>query len=89
MLFRAALLALVVAGCVGPNHEIIEDRFDLAETSGTPEITDVVDVGGGDVALTGNLAMQPSDGVAVVGETLWIRGRAFAAADLVADHHRL
>jgi hypothetical protein len=77
MLVRAALLALVVAGCVGPNHEIIEDRFDLSETSGTPEITDVVDVGGADVPLTGNLAMQPSDGVAVVGETLWIRGRSF------------
>ena len=74
---RAALLALVVAGCVGPNHEIIEDRFDLTEASGTPEITDVVDVGGGDVALTGNLAMQASDGVAVIGETLWIRGRGF------------
>ncbi len=74
---RAALLALVVAGCVGPNHEIIEDRFDLSETSGTPEITDVADVGGGDVATSGNLAMQASDGVAVIGETLWIRGRSF------------
>jgi hypothetical protein len=77
MVSRAALLAFVVAGCVGPNHEIIEDRFDLSEASGTPDITDIVDVGGGDVALSGNLAMQSSDGVAVVGETLWIRGRSF------------
>src|ERR1051325_6041740 len=71
---RLALLlpSLVVAACAGPNHEIVEDRFDLAETSGSPELTEVADVGGGDVALTGNLAMQSSDGVAVIGETLWI-----------------
>jgi hypothetical protein len=78
MSLRAALLALVVAaGCVGPHHEIIEDRFDIREASGTPEITDIADVGGGDVPLTGNLGMQASDGVAVIGETLWIRGRGF------------
>lgn len=74
---RLGLLPLLFAACAGPNHEIIEDRFDLAETSGSPELTEVVDVGGGDVAMSGNLAMQGPDGVAVIGETLWIRGRSF------------
>src|SRR6185295_16712999 len=53
------------------------DRFDIYESSSSPEVTEVADVGGGDVALSGNLAMQRPDGVAVIGETLWIRGRAF------------
>src|SRR5690349_8569538 len=74
---RVALLPLVLAACAGPSYQIIEDRFDLAETAGSPEISEVSDVGGGDVALSGNLAMQSPDGVAVIGETLWIRGRSF------------
>src|SRR4051812_11527963 len=77
MVFRFGLLALAFAACAGPNHEIVEDRFDLAETSGSPEVTGIADVGGGDVALTGTLAMQAPDGVAVIGETLWVRGRSF------------
>ncbi|HMF41267.1 MAG TPA: IPT/TIG domain-containing protein [Polyangia bacterium] len=74
---RLGLLTLVFAACAGPAHEIVEDRFDLAETSSSPEVTEISDVGGGDVALTGNLSMQAPDGVAVIGETLWIRGRSF------------
>jgi hypothetical protein len=74
---RLALLALVAGSCVGPNHQIIEDRFDISESASTPEITDITDVGGGDVPLSGTLPMQAADGVAVVGETLWIRGRSF------------
>jgi hypothetical protein len=74
---RLGLLPLVFAACAGPTHAIVEDRSDLAETSGSPEVAEISDVGGGDVALTGNLAMQGPDGVAVIGETLWIRGRSF------------
>src|SRR3954449_12299443 len=77
MVFRFGLLALAFAACAGPNHEIVEDRFDLAETSGSPEVTGIADVGGGDVALTGTLAMQAPDGVAVIGEPFWTRGRSF------------
>jgi len=77
MVRRAGLLTLAFAACAGPNHEIIEDRFDIYESSSSPEVTEVADVGGGDVALSGNLAMQRPDGVAVIGETLWIRGRSF------------
>jgi hypothetical protein len=68
---------LLTAACAGPLNEIVEDRFDISEARGMPEITDVTDGGGGDVPLTGNLPMQASDGVAVIGETLWIRGKAF------------
>jgi hypothetical protein len=39
------LLPLAFAACAGPNHEIIEDRFDLAETSRSPEVTEIGDVG--------------------------------------------
>jgi hypothetical protein len=77
---RAALLALAALagwGCAGPLNEIVEDSFEIAEASGTPEITDVTDVGGGDVPLKGTLPMEASDGVAIIGETLWIRGRGF------------
>ncbi|HXJ20378.1 MAG TPA: hypothetical protein VMT03_09100 [Polyangia bacterium] len=77
---RAAALAAVVAGglagCATP-HTIVDDPFDLAETSSAPEVTAVVDVGGGDVPLQGELSMEASDGVAVIGETLWVRGKSF------------
>ena len=69
--------ALLAAGCVGPNHQIVEDRFDLAEASGIPEITEIFDIGGSDVPLSGALPIETGDGTAVVGETLWIRGRSF------------
>ncbi len=65
-----------LAGCATA-HTIVDDPFDIAETSGAPEVTAVVDVGGGDVPLQGELTMEPSDGVAVIGETLWVRGRSF------------
>ena len=55
MILRLGLLTVAFAACAGPNHEIVEDRFDLSETSSSPEVTEVVDVGGGDVALSGNL----------------------------------
>ncbi len=85
--FAARLFSAVVAvavavvfslvGCAAPNQQMVEDKFDIPEAAGTPEITEVVDVGGGDVPLTGTLAMESSDGVAVIGETLWLRGRSF------------
>jgi len=71
-----AVLAGGLAGCA-TSHTIVDDPFDIAETSGAPEVSSVVDVGGGDVPLQGELTMEPSDGVAVIGETLWVRGRSF------------
>jgi hypothetical protein len=71
------MLALVLAGCAGVKHEIVEDRWEISESTSIPEVTDVADVGGGDVPLSGTLPMEASDGIAVIGETLWIRGNAF------------
>jgi hypothetical protein len=63
--------------CAGPREEIVEDRFDIAESARTPSISSIDDLGGGDVPLQGRLAVEPGDGVAVIGETLWIHGTAF------------
>jgi hypothetical protein len=72
----AALAAGLAGGCATP-HAIVDDPFDVAESSSAPEVTAVVDIGGGDVPLRGDLSMEPSDGVAVIGEALWVRGRSF------------
>jgi hypothetical protein len=70
-------LALLGAACAGPREQIVEDRFDLSESWTAPVVTEIDDLGGGDVPLQGRLALEPSDGIAVVGETLWIHGRSF------------
>ncbi len=70
------LAAALAGGCAAP-HAIVDDPFEVAETSSVPDITAVTDVGGGDVPLHGELTMEESDGVAVIGETLWVRGRSF------------
>jgi hypothetical protein len=71
-----AAIALLGA-CAGPREQIVEDRFDIAESSRTPNVTAIDDLGGGDVPLQGRLALEASDGVAVIGETLWIHGTGF------------
>ena len=73
----AVLLASLAGACAGPAYTIVDDPFDIAETTTAPEISAIVDVGGGDVTLSGPLAMEASDGVAVIGETLWVRGSSF------------
>jgi hypothetical protein len=74
----AALLALgLLGGCAGPGTQIVEDRYDIAESSSAPAVTEIADLGGADVPLQGQLRVEASDGVAVIGETLWIHGRAF------------
>ena len=72
-----AVIGCCVGACAGPNEQIVEDRFDIAESSSAPLVTDIADLGGGDVPLQGLLSVEPSDGIAVVGETLWIHGRSF------------
>ncbi len=73
----AVLAASLAGACAGPSYTIVDDPFDIAETTTAPEISAIVDVGGGDVTLSGPLAMEASDGVAVIGETLWVRGSSF------------
>jgi hypothetical protein len=77
---RALPVALALGSlgaCAGPREQIVEDRFDIAESSRTPSVTEIDDLGGGDVPLQGRLKLEASDGVAVIGETLWIHGTAF------------
>jgi hypothetical protein len=70
-------IAAAITACAGPNEDIVDDPFDIAEAVTAPEITSVADIGGGDVPLSGPLGMEASDGVAAIGEALWIRGRGF------------
>ena len=71
------LAFFAVGACAGPREQIVEDRYDIAESSRTPNVTTIDDLGGGDVPLQGRLTLEASDGVAVIGETLWIHGTAF------------
>jgi hypothetical protein len=71
------LVVGLLVGCAGPREQIVEDRYDIAESSRTPVVDQIDDLGGGDVPLQGNLHVEASDGFAVIGETLWIHGTAF------------
>jgi hypothetical protein len=82
--FLLPVVLLGVGACAGPREQIIEDRFDLAESSSTPVVTDIADLGGDDVPLQGLLSVPASDGVAVIGETLWIHGHAFGRQPAVS-----
>jgi hypothetical protein len=71
-------LALVLAaGCAGRMGEIVTDPGDLSEASSAPQIQSVGELGGGDISLTSDLVTQVGDGVATVGEGLWVRGSSF------------
>ncbi len=66
----------VLAGCAAGARQIVETR-DLSEAGRAPSIDAIVDLGGGDVPREGELRVRPTDGVAVIGEVLWIRGGSF------------
>jgi hypothetical protein len=74
---RAVLAAVLLTSCGGPLHQIVEDPRDLAQSSSPPQVTAVTDLGGADVPLRGQLKLEGSDGIATVGETLWVRGSSF------------
>ena len=57
--------------------EIVTDPGDLSEAGSAPEIEAVAELGGGDVVLTGEIGPATGDGVAVIGEALWVRGQSF------------
>jgi hypothetical protein len=81
------LAAVLLASCAGASPRVVEPR-ELAEAAGAPSISGIVDLGGGDVPAAGDLRVEGrSDGVAVVGEALWIRGSSFGRQPtvLVAD----
>jgi hypothetical protein len=73
----ARLGLLLTASCAASAQQIVETR-DLAEAAGSPSITEVTDLAGADIPLNGELRLNGrGDGYAVIGETLWVRGRSF------------
>ncbi|HVR02516.1 MAG TPA: hypothetical protein VMT47_10310 [Polyangia bacterium] len=80
----AVLAASLLGACAGPREQIVEDRYDIAESARTPNVSEIEDLGGGDVPLQGRLTLVASDGVAVIGETLWVHGTGFGRQPSVA-----
>jgi hypothetical protein len=78
------LAASLLGACAGPREQIVEDRYDIAESARTPNVSEIEDLDGGDVPLQGRLSLVASDGVAVIGETLWIHGTGFGRQPSVA-----
>ncbi len=78
-------LALVLAaGCAGRMGEIVTDPGELSD-AGSPKISDISELGGQDVLLTSDLTPPPpGDGVATVGEALWVRGSGFGRRPTVS-----
>jgi hypothetical protein len=68
--------AVCLLACGAADRQIVETR-DLPTAGSSPTITGVDDLGGMDVPANGELRPGRSDGVAVVGEVLWIHGRSF------------
>ena len=72
-----ALLLAAVSSCAAGAQQIVETR-DLSEAGGVPAIVEVTDLAGADIPLNGQLRLDGrDDGFAVIGETLWIRGKSF------------
>lgn len=74
------LWAAMAAGCAHESpFEIVgaAQVRELAEATSAPVITDIVDLGGVDVPARGQIRPSGRDGVAVVGEGLWLRGQGF------------
>jgi len=69
-------LGLVGACAHAPAGEIVEAR-DLDEAESAPAITHIAELGGSDVVVPGRVGAGVGDQIAVVGEGLWIQGRAF------------
>jgi hypothetical protein len=77
-------LSLGVAACAAAGPGMVVEPRDLDEASGSPRITSVEDLGGIDIPAVGQLRPHASDGVAVIGETLCIRGKQFGRQPTVS-----
>jgi hypothetical protein len=77
-------LSLAVAACAAAGPATVVEPRDLDEASGSPRITAVEDMGGIDIPAVGQVRPHASDGVAVIGETLCIRGKQFGRQPTVS-----
>jgi hypothetical protein len=80
------VVAAVLGGgaCASLEATSVVSPRDLDEAAGRPRIDEVRDIGGTDIPEAGVLRMAGSDGTAVIGETLWIRGSNFGRQPTVS-----
>jgi hypothetical protein len=81
------LVAAVVAvggACASLQATSVVSPRDLDEASGRPRIDEIRDIGGSDIPAVGGVRLAASDGTAVIGETLWIRGGNFGRQPTVS-----
>jgi len=76
-LSRFLLGACFAAGCATTSAQIVTDTRELSEATGAPAIDRVDDAGAADVLLTAPFAPGRGDGVAAIGELLWLHGSRF------------
>ena len=81
-----ALVAAATLGgaCASLEATSVVSPRDLDEATGTPRIDEIRDIGGTDIPAVGVLRLANSDGAAVIGETLWIRGGNFGRQPTVS-----
>jgi len=71
------LWLLTASGCASTSAQIVTDTRELSESSSAPSLDRIDDAGPGDVLLTSAFAPGPGDGVAAIGELLWLHGSRF------------
>jgi hypothetical protein len=83
---RLALLLLLAgpAACAGAGPRTVVEPRELDQADSAPRILAVEDLGGIDIPAIGQVRPHASDGIAVIGETLCIRGRQFGRLPTVA-----
>ncbi len=77
-------LSLLLAACATSGAGTAVEPRDLDPAGGPPRIGAVEDLGGIDIPAIGQVRPHASDGVAVIGETLCIRGRHFGRQPTVS-----
>jgi hypothetical protein len=71
-------------GCASSGGLAVVPAADLGQASGAPVISAIEDRGGGDIPAVGQVLPVAQDGIAVIGETLLVRGRNFGRQPTVA-----
>jgi hypothetical protein len=79
-----AALSVGLVACASSGGQTVVEPRELDEAGGLPRITAVEDLGGVDIPAIGLVRPRAGDGVAVIGETLCIRGRHFGRQPTVS-----
>jgi hypothetical protein len=81
---RLSAVFALSAGCAAAGPRTAVEPRELDEAGSAPGITAVEDLGGIDIPAIGEVRPHGSDGVAVIGEALCIRGRQFGRQPTVS-----